>query len=78
MKFSTYIQHMGFHRCPYDQSLFSHRQGSDIIVVLIYVDDILITGSSPLKIRSFISHLFVAFHMKDLGDVHFFLGLQIT
>jgi len=78
MKFSTYIQHMGFHRCPYDQSLFSHHQGSDIIMLLIYVDDILITGRSPSKIRSFIYHLSIAFHMNDLGDVHFFLGLQIT
>jgi len=78
MKFSAYIQQMSFHRCPYDQSLFTHRQGSDIIMLLIYVDDILITGSSPSSIRSFISHLSAAFHMKDLGDAHFFLGLQIT
>jgi len=78
MKFSAYIQQMGFHRCPCNQSLFTHRQGSDIIMLLIYVDDILITGSSPSSIRSFISHLSAAFHMKDLGDAHFFLGLQIT
>jgi hypothetical protein len=78
MKFNAYIQQMGFHRCPYNKSLFFHRQGSDIIMLLNYVDDILITGSSPSKIRSFISHLSVAFHMKDLGDAHFFLGLQIT
>jgi len=47
-------------------------------VLLIYIDDILITWSSPSKIRSFIAHLSAAFHMKDLGDVHFFLELQIT
>jgi hypothetical protein len=78
MKFSAYIQQMGFHRCPYDQSLFSHRQSLDIIMLLIYVDDILITRSSPSIIRSFISHLSAVFHIKDLGDAHFFLGLQIT
>jgi histone deacetylase 1/2 len=78
MKFSNYIQSMGFLRCPYDQSLFYQRQGSDILLLLIYVDDILITGSSPSQISAFISHLSSVFSMKDLGDIHYFLGLQIA
>ncbi|KAB5532012.1 hypothetical protein DKX38_018682 [Salix brachista] len=47
-------------------------------MLLIYVDDILITESSLLKIKSFILHLSTAFHMKDPADLHFILGLQIT
>jgi hypothetical protein len=75
MKFSNYIQSMGFLRCPYDQSLFYQLQGSDILLLLIYVDDILITESSPSQISAFISHLFSVFSMKDVGDIHYFLGL---
>ena len=78
LKFSTYIQQMGFIRCPYDQSLFYRTQGSDILLLLIYVDDILLTGSSSLQITKFIAHLSAVFHMKDLGDIHYFLGLQIA
>jgi histone deacetylase 1/2 len=69
---------MGFTRCPYDQSLFYLHQGPDILFLLIYVDDILLTGSSSSQIIKLIAHLFVVFHMKDLGDIHYFLGLQIT
>ena len=78
LKFSTYIQQMGFIRCPYDQSLFYRIQGSDILLLLIYVDDILLTGNSASQIKKLIAHLSVVFHMKDLGDIHYFLGLQIT
>ena len=69
---------MGFTRFPYDQSLFYRHQGSDVLLLLIYVDDILLTRSSPSQISAFITHLSSVFHMKDLGDVHYFLGLQIT
>jgi histone deacetylase 1/2 len=78
MKFSNYIQQIGFTRCPYDQYLFYRQQGSDVLLLLIYVDDILLTGSSPSQISAFITHLSSVFCMKDLGDVHYFLGLQIT
>jgi hypothetical protein len=78
LKFSNYIQQMGFTRCPYDQSLFYRQQSSDVLLLLIYVDDILLTGSSPSQISAFITHLSSVFRMKDLGDVHYFLGLQIT
>jgi histone deacetylase 1/2 len=69
---------MGFTRCPYDQSLFYLHQGSDILLLLIYVDDILLTGSSSSQIIKLIAHLSAVFHMKDLGDIHYFLGLQIA
>jgi len=69
---------MGFTQCPYDQSLFYYQQGLDVLLLLIYVDDILFTGSSPSQISTFITHLSSVFRMKDLGDVHYFIGLQIT
>jgi histone deacetylase 1/2 len=77
LKFSYHIHQMGFTRCPYDQSLFYRQQGSNVLL-LIYADDILLTGSSPSQISAFITHLLSMFRMKDLGDVHYFLGLQIT
>ena len=47
------------------------------MLLLIYVDDILLTGNSSSQIAKFIAHLSAVFHMKDLGDIHYFLGLQI-
>lgn len=78
MKLSSCIQKMGFQRCPYDTSLFSGRQGIDIIILLIYDDDIIITRSSATSIDNFLSHMSIVFHMKDPSALHYFLGLQIT
>ena len=59
-------------------NIYSRTQGSGILLLLIYVNDILLIGSSSSQIDKFIAHLSVIFHMKDLDDIHYFLGLQIA
>lgn len=78
LKFNTYIQQMRFTQCLYDQSLFYHTKESNILLLLIYVDDILLTGSSSSQITKLIAHISIVFHIKDLGDIHYLLGLQIA
>ena len=58
--------------------MFVLGTGSHILVLLLYVDDIILTGSSTTLLLSFISTLSNQFTMKDLGDLHYFLGLQVT
>ena len=50
---------------------------TDIIVLLVYVDDIIITGTDDGMIRSIQKSLRDSFHMKDLGPLHYFLGLKV-
>lgn len=45
--------------------------------VLVYVDDILITGSSANEIRSLVTQLTATFSLKDLGDLNYFLGIEV-
>jgi histone deacetylase 1/2 len=45
--------------------------------VLIYVDDIIVTGSSDRAINALLRDLNVNFAIKDLGDLHFFLGIEV-
>ncbi|KAF5464385.1 hypothetical protein F2P56_014463, partial [Juglans regia] len=47
-------------------------------MLLIYVDDIILTGSSPSSMAALVHTLSVDFHMKDLGNLHYFLGVQVT
>jgi Reverse transcriptase (RNA-dependent DNA polymerase) len=51
---------------------------SSIILVLVYVDDIIITGSDVTFVNSLISSLISQFSLKYLGPLHFFLGIQVT
>lgn len=44
----------------------------------MYVDDLVITGSCPSMIRSLTSHLHASFAVKDLGDLSYFLGIEVA
>ena len=46
--------------------------------VLVYVDDIIITASSPTEITNLITTLRSSFALKDLGSLHHFLGIQVS
>ena len=49
-----------------------------IVVLLLYVDDIIITGNASDEIQQAIRALTTEFDIKDLGFLHYFLGIQIT
>uniref|UniRef100_A0A3Q7JV26 Reverse transcriptase Ty1/copia-type domain-containing protein n=1 Tax=Solanum lycopersicum TaxID=4081 RepID=A0A3Q7JV26_SOLLC len=53
-------------------------KGSDIVLVLVYVDDLLITGSSSTLILDTKNLLNQHFKIKDLGEMKYFLGLEIA
>lgn len=78
LKSSTYLQQLGFKRCPYDASLFFRHHDSKVLMLLINVDDIMVIESSTSSISALISHSSTVFHMKDLGDLHYFLKVQVT
>ena len=49
-----------------------------MVYLLVYVDDIVLTGNNSCFLNVLIKQLSEAFELKDLGDLHYFLGLQIT
>ena len=75
--FSTEIQHHGFTKSVLDHSLFIFKSDSAIVWVLIYVDDIIITGSDEVHISWVKSMLMAKFKMKDLGPLRYFLGVEV-
>ena len=75
--FTSQLFHIGFHASSADSNLFILHHGSFVIYLLLYVDDIIITGNSPPFIDQLISSLSAAFDLKNLGLLKFFLGLQI-
>ncbi|KAH9671758.1 retrovirus-related pol polyprotein from transposon RE1 [Citrus sinensis] len=67
----------GFKNSRSDTSLFFKRVESKIVIMLIYVDDIIITGSDSQGIEEVIKDLNTSFALKDLGNLNFFLGIQV-
>jgi len=68
---------LGFVEAKSDTSLFVYQHGSDTAYLLLYVDDIVLTASSPGFLRRIISALQQEFSMKDLGELHHFLGMRV-
>ncbi|XP_017191781.2 retrovirus-related Pol polyprotein from transposon RE1 [Malus domestica] len=77
-RFTSFLPSLGFQSTYSDSSLFVKIVGSDIVVLLLYVDDIIITGSSSPLIQQVIHSLTAEFDIKDLGALHYFLGIQVT
>lgn len=77
-KFSEAIRSAGYVQSKADYSLFIRKQGKSFTALLIYVDDILITGNDPISIANIKKFLHNKFCLKDLGDLKYFLGIEIS
>lgn len=75
-RLSGKLLQLGFHGSKSDTSLFIYKSAAYTTLVLIYVDDILITSSNPSAVRDLITTLQQDFVVKDLG-LHFFLGIEV-
>ncbi|KAJ9553280.1 hypothetical protein OSB04_017325 [Centaurea solstitialis] len=67
-RFAVYLSSLGFLSSKTDTSLFTYHRGSDTIYLLLYVDDIILTASSPTLISMVISKLSSEFPMSDLAS----------
>jgi hypothetical protein len=67
----------GFEMGKVGQTLFLLRQGSDILIVQVYMDDIVFGGSSNSLVARFAEDMSREFEMSMMGELQFFLGLQI-
>ncbi|CAN6706510.1 unnamed protein product [Malus baccata var. baccata] len=77
-RFTSSLPGLGFQSSFADPSLFVKHNGAGTVVLLLYVDDIILTGSSSTLIDDVIVQLTKEFDMKDLGQLNYFLGLQVS
>jgi hypothetical protein len=75
--FTTFLLTLGFVESKADTSPFVLCRGSDTTYLLLYVDDIILTASSVQLRQRIITALQREFSMKDLGQLHHFLGMHV-
>ena len=68
-KFSSTLLNFGFIQSKADYSLFTHTKGDSFTALLVYVDDILLTGNDPRCITDLKQQLDTKFGLKDLGSL---------
>lgn len=76
MELKRYLEEIGFKNSLADTSLFILQQKSLLVYVLVYVDDIIVTGNSKEAVEQVIKNLAIRFSVKDLGALSYFLGIE--
>jgi histone deacetylase 1/2 len=71
------LEALGFKSSKADASLFYYNRGQYAMFVLVYVDDIIVASSSQDATNALLKDLERDFALKDLGDLHYFLGMEV-
>ncbi|GJR48018.1 putative ribonuclease H-like domain-containing protein [Tanacetum coccineum] len=74
---STYLLDNGFYRGQIDKTLFIKRVKDDILLVQVYVDDIIFGSTKKSLCTDFEQIMHKRFQMSSMGELTFFLGLQV-
>ncbi|GJX54952.1 putative ribonuclease H-like domain-containing protein [Tanacetum coccineum] len=74
---STYLLDNGFQRGKIDKTLFIKRDKSDILLVQVYVNDIIFRSTRKEMCTEFEKMMHKKFQMSSMGELTFFLGLQV-
>lgn len=77
-RLSTKLTDLGFNSSKADTSLFFFHKGEVTIFLLGYVDDIIVASSTPNAINGLLRNLKQEFALKDLGELHYFLGIEVS
>nr|GEY33807.1 hypothetical protein [Tanacetum cinerariifolium] len=75
---STFLLQNGFSKGTIDLTLFTRRFDDDILVVHVYVDDIIFGSTNPRYATLFSDLMKSRFEMSMMGEMMFFLGLQVN
>jgi hypothetical protein len=76
-KLDASLRDIGFTRCVNEHGLYTRGLGAERLVVVVYVDDLVITGASPKEILAFKEEMRHLFRMSDLGLLSFYLGIEV-
>ncbi|CAH9140337.1 unnamed protein product [Cuscuta epithymum] len=77
-KLAASLRKYGFTQSYSDYSLFTWCRDNISLHVLVYVDDLIIAGNDSDAITAFKHYLHTCFHMKDLGHLKYFLGVEVA
>ncbi|KAL5713812.1 hypothetical protein ACHQM5_015857 [Ranunculus cassubicifolius] len=77
-KLVSALKGYGFLQSYSDYSLFTYTKGSVQVNVLVYVDDLILSGNDHAALAMVKDYLSSCFHMKDLGVLKYFLGIEVA
>jgi hypothetical protein len=76
-RLTEFLINNGYVRGGIDQTLFVKKNLNEIMIAQIYVDDIVFGGTSNQMVEQFVQHMRSEFEMSLVGELTYFLGLQV-
>ncbi|KAE8684274.1 hypothetical protein F3Y22_tig00111146pilonHSYRG00032 [Hibiscus syriacus] len=76
-RIDKYFQENGFNKCPYEHALYIKIKDEDILIVCLYVDDLIFTGSNPSMFNEFKDVMMKEFEMTYMGLMAYYLGIEV-
>lgn len=76
-KLNTILKELNFFKCSKEPSLYQKKEEEHLLIVAVYVDDLLVTGSNMKMILDFKREMATKFEMRDLGILTYYLGIEV-
>ena len=77
IKLNQILRGLNFKRCSKEPSLYRKERNQELLIVVVYVDDLLVTGSSLASILDFKQEMAAKFEMSDLGLLTYYLEIEV-
>ncbi|CAL8999957.1 unnamed protein product [Prunus brigantina] len=77
-KFAASMKKFGYVQSNSDHTLFLKRHKGKLTALIIYVDDMIVTGDDQAEMQNLQKYLASEFEMKSLGDLKYFLGIEVA
>jgi len=78
VKLSSTLLQYGFIQSYADYSFFTYKKGDIYMALLVYVNDLVLTGNNREVCSKFKQYLNNCFKIKDLGPLKYFLGIEVA
>ena len=75
--FKQYMESINFKQCTADPCIFVTSERADLSIVAVCVDDLIVIAKAPEIMKKIQESLAAHFKMKDLGKLHYCLGISI-
>jgi hypothetical protein len=76
-RLDKFIQEKGFKKGTVDNNLYIKSKGDNLLIVLVYVDDIIFGCTNESSVQWFSNSMQIEFEMSMIGELSYFLGLQV-
>lgn len=78
IELKSFLLQLGFKNSVADTALFVLHHNDTLVYLLVYVDDIIVTGNNSMMVEKILSTLANRFALKDMGELSYFLGIKVV